>query len=174
MLCSDSLVPLYPQFATKLIFGKEVEIDKYPATELDTVAKKHPLDDHFYVLDRPQRVNREQIYCKADELRLHSISHQDAVPRPRKPPSGGDSLTPLIWETCYSLDDDGCRVTPGSVMAELKRRAESSDISKKGCLVGATAGGVKYENGQGTEKELNAAQLQQRINEWKKKATQQS
>lgn len=92
-----------------------------------------------------------------------------AGPRaPRKQPSGGDALTGLIWSICYDLLDAGLRQTPGPVMAELKVRADSHDQKRKGPLLSSVAGGVKYEDSNGTEKELNAAQLQARISEWRK------
>lgn len=86
----------------------------------------------------------------------------------RKQPAGGDALTSIIWGICYDLADAGQRQTAVPVMAELKVRADSNDQRLKGPLLSSVAGGVKYEDSNGTEKELTAPQLQQRINEWRK------
>jgi hypothetical protein len=54
-------------------------------------------------------------------------------------------------------------------MAELKARADSPDPRRKGPLLSSVAGGVKYEDSNGTEKELTAAQLAARIGEWRRR-----
>lgn len=91
----------------------------------------------------------------------------DSKPRARKKPGGGDALTPIVWETCYDLHDAGEKVTPGSVMRELKIRAQSLDPKARGPLMGTSAGGVKFETIDGEEKEMNSAALAARINAWK-------
>jgi hypothetical protein len=93
----------------------------------------------------------------------------DAAPSAtRNKPAGGDALTALVWGICYDLLEIGQRPTAGPVMTELKVRADSSDPRLKGPLLSSVAGGVKYEDSNGTEKELNAAQLAARISEWRK------
>lgn len=87
---------------------------------------------------------------------------------PRKHPAGGDALTATIWSICYDLVDAWQRQTPGPVMAELKARADDPDPRRKGPLLSSVAGGVKYEDSNGAERELNVAQLQARISEWRK------
>lgn len=94
--------------------------------------------------------------------------HGDAAPREQ--PGGGDALTALIWTICYDLvDARRQRPTAGPVMAELKARADSPDPRRKGPLLSSVAGGVKYEDSNGTEKELTAAQLAARIGEWRRR-----
>jgi len=89
-------------------------------------------------------------------------SADNPLNRPR--PRGGDSLTPVIWDICYELDDQGIRVTAIPVMAALKRRAKE----KIHPLVGDVNGGVAYEHESGSEKELDNKQLHGRIREWRK------
>jgi hypothetical protein len=90
------------------------------------------------------------------------------APTPRVKPQGGDSLTRIVWDICYDILDAGERPTPVPVMRELKIRAQSTDPKLKEPLVSSTAGGVKYEDADGDEHELNSNQLQSRINAWKK------
>lgn len=84
----------------------------------------------------------------------------------RKIPSGGDSLTPLIWTVCYDLHEAGKNVTPRPVMTELKALASKMLHP----LMGTVAGGVAYEFEKGEQRELNAEQLRKRIGEWKSAA----
>jgi hypothetical protein len=110
------------------------------------------------------------IPTKADRSQPVTTPTRSAPLPPRLNPQGGDTLTPMIWEICYDLRDGDVKPTPMPVMAELKARADSTDKKVKGVLAGSIAGGVKYEDADGDERELNANQLQSRINEWKKKA----
>lgn len=89
--------------------------------------------------------------------------------RLRQKPAGGDALTPTIWDICYDLSDASEKVTAGTVMRELKIRAQSTDPKVRGALLCSTAGGVKWETAiNGDEKELFAGALDARIKEWRK------
>jgi hypothetical protein len=94
-----------------------------------------------------------------------------AVVPARRQPAGGDALTAVVWAICFDLLEARQRVSPGPVMAELKARADDPDQRRKGPLLSAVAGGVKYEDSNGSEKELNVAQLQSRLGEWRKANT---
>lgn len=83
----------------------------------------------------------------------------------RAVPSGGDSLTPLIWEICFDLRGSEKKVTARPVMAILKELASATP--KQHPLVGATAGGVKFEFERGDEKELTSSALTGRIKTWR-------
>jgi hypothetical protein len=86
----------------------------------------------------------------------------------RKKPKAGDALTRLIWEICYDLLNASERPTPMPVMQLMKIRAQSPDPAIRGPLMSSTAGGVKWEDADGNERELSSSLLKARIREWKK------
>lgn len=79
----------------------------------------------------------------------------------RLKPMGGDSLSPLVWKICSDLRDCGERISPRSVMAELKSLATGPN--KCHPLLGQVTGGVKFEYEYGIEDELNIENLRHRI-----------
>lgn len=105
----------------------------------------------------------------ASTVRPEELSAKATTPpSQRKRPQGGDTLTRIIWDICYDIRDAGEKPTPVPVMRKLKIRAQSAIAEEREPLVASTAGGVKYEDADGEERELNTNQLQSRINEWKK------
>jgi len=89
----------------------------------------------------------------------------------RLQPTAGDNLTPLVWRVCYEIHEAGETVRPQSVMARLKRLAESTG-PERGCLVGVTSDGVKWElldalDANSMYRELRRDALAARIREWR-------
>ncbi|WP_426116285.1 hypothetical protein [Massilia sp. PWRC2] len=105
-----------------------------------------------------------------DDTAAPARAIQGYIPSPakRKEPAGGDTLTALIWSVCYDLAEAGQRASPVPVMAELKVRASDPDARRKGSLLSAVAGGVKWEDASGEQKELTMPQLEARVGEWRK------
>jgi len=60
----DCLVPVYPKVATRLLLFKEATVGSYFAA--DTEDSSHPLYDHYYALEKPQKISREQVYYKVE------------------------------------------------------------------------------------------------------------
>lgn len=91
-----------------------------------------------------------------------------SAPFMRKEPSGGDSLTPIVWQICYDLYEQQKRQTAVPVMKELKRLANSDDPNVKGdFLIKSTKDGVEYSLLNGKTTLLNGKQLAERIGKWK-------
>lgn len=63
--CAAGLVPIMPELANELTLFPEAQLKKYLATDPTDCAETHPWEDHFWVLDEPQTVTREQIYSQA-------------------------------------------------------------------------------------------------------------
>lgn len=144
--------------AVWLKWGRRRTLHRARLNTLDGQVKHHPAWENFESEVRALEERRQELAGKK------SAQPAEGHKGPRKVPSGGDSLTRLIWSICYDLHEMGSNPTAGPVMAQLKQR-----ISMPGSpVVGDIAGGVQYENGSGNQVELSQEALRARIREWRK------
>ncbi|WP_151448695.1 hypothetical protein [Lacisediminimonas profundi] len=141
-------VLLYDLVAWTNLYGKLVQQAPYPG-------------QIAYVVDCYKRLR------EASSALPNHATHTNRSNPSRKQPSGGDSITEIIWEVCYELQDRNLKITAMPVMKELKKRADSEDKNLKGPLMSSTAGGVFYEYANGDQRELCSENLRKRIGEWK-------
>lgn len=59
------LVPIVPELANDLLCFPDSQLKMYLATDPTDCPDAHPWEDHYWVLDQPQTMTREQIYSQA-------------------------------------------------------------------------------------------------------------
>lgn len=64
-IAAEGLVPLQPKQAIGLLGFHNITLKLYPATDPDNESP-HPWDDHYFLLEEPQKVTLSQVYCKID------------------------------------------------------------------------------------------------------------
>ena len=63
--CAAGLVPTMPELANELQGFPGATLKQYLATDPTDCLESHPWKDHYWVLDEPQAVTREQVYFQA-------------------------------------------------------------------------------------------------------------
>lgn len=59
--CAAGLVPIAPTLATELLCFPTAKLESYLAVDPTDCPPSHPWKDHYWVLDEPQTITREQI-----------------------------------------------------------------------------------------------------------------
>ena len=60
--CAAGLVPTMPELANDVLGFPGTTLKNYLATDPTDCLESHPWNDHYWVLDEPQAVTREQVY----------------------------------------------------------------------------------------------------------------
>lgn len=60
--CAAGLVPIAPTLAKELLCFSTAKLESYLAVDPTDCPPSHPWKDHYWVLDEPQTITREQIY----------------------------------------------------------------------------------------------------------------
>ncbi|MDO9012291.1 MAG: hypothetical protein Q7U78_10880 [Gallionella sp.] len=63
--CAACLVPIMPELANDLLCFPDSQLKMYLAIDPTDCPDAHPRKDHYWVLDEPQTVTREQLYSQA-------------------------------------------------------------------------------------------------------------
>ena len=63
--CAADFVPILPALANELLAFPDAQLKSYPATDPTDCPDAHPWKDHYWVLDEPQTITREQLYSQA-------------------------------------------------------------------------------------------------------------
>lgn len=59
--CAAGLVPITPALAEELLYFPDAQLKSYLAVDPTDCPPSHQLKDHYWVLDEPQTITREQI-----------------------------------------------------------------------------------------------------------------
>jgi hypothetical protein len=65
---AGNYVPLMPEPATALLHFPSTKLDKYLATDPSDCSEVHPWKDHYWVMNAPQTITREQIFIKSSPV----------------------------------------------------------------------------------------------------------
>lgn len=63
--CAAGLVPIMRELANDLILFPDSQLKRYLAIDPTDCPDAHPLEDHYWVMDEPQTITREQIYFQS-------------------------------------------------------------------------------------------------------------
>lgn len=158
--CADGFVPIMPQLANGLLAFANAQLKMYLATDPSDCPDAHPWKDHYWVLDEPQTITREQIYSVAHLMPANApAAVEQAAPdvpkRQRK-----DALAVELDEILVSMKTR----TPAKVMAKLREQI----VKPNTCILRNVGDGIEWKNDCGEVKILTISNLGERIREWKK------
>lgn len=119
--CAAGLVPTMPELANDMLGFPGTTLKNYLATDPTDCLESHPWKDHYWVLDEPQAVTREQVYFQQPARKAAPVVAEGA--------SGG---TVTVW-TPKRKDD------ARAMQDELRSKGNRAFAANTAAAFGVTA-----------------------------------
>ena len=121
--CAAGLVPTMPELANDMLGFPGTTLKNYLATDPTDCLESHPWKDHYWVLDEPQAVTREQVYFQQPARKAAPVVAAGAS-------DGGEiNLSSVWWQESYDIPELWQNI--GATLHSQKKRTSNSEIAKE-------------------------------------------